>query len=160
MTDDKGHQPGHEWLEIIKRPTQDAFASAFTKNVTLEASILSAPLVGALAIRAFFDATRAMYDQIAFVHETCSETRIQLEWKGRFEGRDVAGTTILSLDAVGAIESIRLYHRPHEQVIAFAGEFARRLRVSAPEGKTITSMACKMEISQCPTMPLATKQSS
>jgi hypothetical protein len=119
--------PGHIWLEIIKRPDQEAFAAAFTKDVVLEASVASAPIVGAVAIRAFFDATRAMYDQIAFVHETRSGARTHLEWEGRFAGREIAGATILAQNAKGAIESIRLYHRPYEQVIAFSAELARRL---------------------------------
>ena len=32
--------PGHSWLEILKRPTLEAFAAAFTKDVVLEASVL------------------------------------------------------------------------------------------------------------------------
>jgi len=118
---------GQAWLEIIKRPTQEAFASAFTQDVVLDTSVASAPIVGAVAIRTFFDLTRAMYDEIAFVHETRSDTRTHLEWEGRFAGRAIAGTTILAHDAEGAIESIRLYHRPYEQVVAFSAELARRL---------------------------------
>jgi hypothetical protein len=68
-----------------------------------------------------------MYDHIAFVHETRSATRTQLEWEGGFAGRDIAGTTILTHNQSGAIESIHLYHRPYEQVIAFSAELARRL---------------------------------
>jgi hypothetical protein len=119
--------PGHSWLEIIKRPSQEAFAAAFTRDVILDASVASAPIVGAVAIRAFFDATRAMYEQIAFVHETRSGARTHLEWEGKFAGREIAGSTILVHNAEGAITSIRLYHRPYGQVIAFSTELARRL---------------------------------
>jgi hypothetical protein len=119
--------PGHNWLEIIMRPSQEAFAAAFTKDVVLDASVASAPIFGAVAIRAFFDATRAMYDQIAFVHETRSGARTHLEWEGRFAGREIAGATILAQNAKGSIESIRLYHRPYEPVILFSAELARRL---------------------------------
>ncbi len=121
------HPPGYRWLEIIKRADEEAFAAAFTKHVVLDASVASAPIVGAVAIRAFFEATRAMYEQIAFVHETRSDTRTHLEWESRFAGREIAGTTILAHNAEGAIESIRLYHRPYEQVIAFSAELARRI---------------------------------
>ncbi len=127
MGPDQALPPGHAWLEIIKRPSQEAFASAFTKDAVLDTSVASAPIVGAVAIRAFFDATRTMYDQIAFVHETRSDTRTCLEWEGRFAEREIAGTTVLTHDAGGKIESIRLYHRPYEQVIAFSAELARRL---------------------------------
>src|ERR1700722_8132169 len=118
---------GQAWIEIIKRPSQDEFALAFTQEAALDASVASAPIVGTVAIRAFFTATRGMYDQIEFVHETRSDSRTYLEWQGRFQGREVAGTTILAYDAQGLIESIRLYHRPYAQVIAFAAELARRL---------------------------------
>jgi len=114
-------------LEIIKRPSQEAFTAAFTKDAVLDASVASAPIVGAVAIRALFEATRTMYEQIAFVHETRTGERTHLEWEGRFAGREIAGTTILARNADGAIESIRLYHRPYEQVISFSVELARRL---------------------------------
>jgi hypothetical protein len=74
MGPDQALPPGHAWLEIIKRPNQAAFALAFTKDVVLDTSVASAPIVGAVAIWAFFDATGAMYDQIAFVHETRSSS--------------------------------------------------------------------------------------
>jgi hypothetical protein len=119
--------PGHHWLEILKRPSQEAFAEGFTHDVVLDASVASAPIVGAGAIRAFFDATRTMYDEIAFVHETRSGARTHLEWEGRFGGREIAGATILVHNAEGAVTSIRLYHRPYEQVMAFSDELARRL---------------------------------
>ena len=32
--------PGQSWLEIIKRPTPEAFAAAFIKDVVLDASVL------------------------------------------------------------------------------------------------------------------------
>jgi hypothetical protein len=127
MSNDQALPAGHTWLEIIKRPSQEAFASAFAKDVVLDTSVTNAPIVGALAIRAFFDATRAMYDRIAFLHETRTDARTHLEWEGRFAGRDIAGTTILAHDAAGAIKSIRLYHRPYDQVILFSAELARRL---------------------------------
>jgi hypothetical protein len=123
--------PDHGWVEIIQRPTQEVFAAAFTQDVVLDTSVASGPMVGATAIRHFFDATRAMDDAIAFVHETSSSSRTCLEWEGSFEGRPVAGTTILARDAVGTIESIRLYHRPYGQVLAFSAELARRLERKA-----------------------------
>jgi hypothetical protein len=127
MGDAQALPTGQAWLEIVKRPSQEDFASAFTEDVVLDASVLSAPIVGAIAIRAFFDATRGMYDRIEFVNETRSATRIHLEWQGRFAGRDIAGSTILAHDAEGAIESVRLYHRPYEQVIAFSAELAGKV---------------------------------
>ena len=34
--------PGHHWLEILKRASQEAFATAFTRDVVLDASVTSA----------------------------------------------------------------------------------------------------------------------
>jgi hypothetical protein len=127
MGRDLDERVGHSWLEIVKRPTLEAFAAAFTKDAVLDASVLSAPIVGVVDIRAFFNETRAMYDSIAFVHETRSATRTHLEWEGQFAGREIAGATILGHDAAGVIDSIRIYHRPREQVIAFSADLARRL---------------------------------
>jgi hypothetical protein len=127
MDHDSPAPVGQAWLEIIKRPSLQAFATAFVTDCVLDASVLRVPIVGVAGIRAFFGATRAMYDRIAFIHETRSATRTSLEWEGEFAGREIAGTTILALDAAGLIESIRLYHRPYEQVIAFSAELARRL---------------------------------
>ena len=119
--------PGSGWVEIIGRATAEAFASAFTEQVLLETSARSKAIAGAAAIRRFFDATRGMYDSIVFVHETATELRIHLEWEGVFQGAPIAGATILTRDAGGKIDRIRLYHRPYEQVIAFSAELARRL---------------------------------
>jgi len=119
--------PGHAWLEVVKRPTPEAFAAAFAKDVVLDASVMAGPITGAADIRRFFDATRVMYDVIAFTSEISAGWRTCLEWEGKFEGRDVAGVTILNRNVTGAIESIRLYHRPHDQVLAFSAALARRL---------------------------------
>jgi hypothetical protein len=79
------------------------------------------------ALRGFFGAERAMYDNISFVHEFQAGSRTCLEWEGKFQDKDVAGTTILNRDPSGAIESIRLYHRPYHQVLAFSAERSRRI---------------------------------
>jgi hypothetical protein len=120
--------PGHAWTEILKRPTQEAFAAAFTKNVVIDTSVATRSIIGPLDLRAFFDASRTMYDAIHFTHETNSGSRTCLEWQGKFRGNDIAGTTILAFDATGVIESIQLYHRPYEQVIAYSAELGRRLK--------------------------------
>lgn len=52
--------PGHAWFETITRDKPEAFASAFTRNAVLKASVLIEPLAGAAAVRAFFTATCAI----------------------------------------------------------------------------------------------------
>jgi hypothetical protein len=120
--------PGHGWLEIVKRPTEQAFAEAFVNDVVLDTSIASQSIVGTAALWHFFEASRTMYDSIRFSHETSAGSRTCLEWEGKFRGRHIAGTTILAFDAAGAIESVQLFHRPYEQVIAYSAELGRRLR--------------------------------
>ena len=122
------NSPGHSWTEILKRPTQEAFASAFSSNVVIDTSIATRSIVGPIDLRSFFDASRTMYDAIHFTHETSSGSRTCLEWEGKFQGKDIAGTTILAFDANGAIESVQLYHRPYEQVIAYSAELSSRLK--------------------------------
>jgi hypothetical protein len=112
--------PGQAWLEIIQRPTEAAFAAAFTKDVVLDASVAGRSIVGPVEVRRFFNVARTLYDAIRFTHETTARSRTCLEWEGVFQGEAIAGATILAVDAEGMIESIRLYHRPYAQVIAFS----------------------------------------
>jgi hypothetical protein len=120
--------PGRVWLEIVRRPTEEAFAAAFATDVVLDTSIASRPIVGPPGIWHFFEASRTMYDTIRFTHETSMGSRTCLEWEGKFQARDIAGTTIIAFDANGAIKSIQLFHRPYEQVIAYSTELGRRLK--------------------------------
>lgn len=119
--------PGHLWSEIIRRPTLETFASAFTTDVVLDASVLPRSIRGAPDVRAFFDATRGMYDSMAFSREENIASRTYLEWAGVFGGRVVAGATILAKDANGLIENVRLYHSPLYLVNEFSAELLRRL---------------------------------
>jgi hypothetical protein len=120
--------PGHVWLEIVRRPTEEAFAAAFATDVVLDTSIASRSIVGPAAIWHFFEASRTMYDTIRFTHETSMGSRTCLEWEGKFQATDIAGTTIMAFVANGAIKSIQLFHRPYEQVIAYSVELGRRLK--------------------------------
>jgi hypothetical protein len=119
-------QPGAAWLEVVSRPTLQAFSSAFSADPILETPVLAEPLVRIKVIYDFFRTTRSMYDHIAFVHEIRSSTRACLEWEGVFQGKSISGATILAYDASGAIERIRLFHFPHKQLNAFLAELARR----------------------------------
>ncbi|MGO4287804.1 hypothetical protein, partial [Bosea sp. TAB14] len=91
-----GTIPGQAWFDIIKRPTVEEFAAAFSPNAVLEASVVSGVVRGATDIRHVFNATRAMYDKIAFVHQADDGASTYLEWEGSFHGRPVAGVTILA----------------------------------------------------------------
>jgi hypothetical protein len=89
---------------------------------------MNASCVGVKSTEAFFSATTGMYDKIAFTHETVDGAKTYLEWEGQAFGMDVAGSTTLSRNGLGLIESIRLYHRPLHMVVQFSAELGRRLQ--------------------------------
>src|SRR5271168_4611891 len=111
--------PGEAWTEIVRLPTLEEFSLAFASDVVLEASVVSRPIVGPIGLWAFFQATREMYERIGFTREIGTK-KMCLEWEGVFAGKPVAGATIITRDDRGAITSVRLHHRPFDQVVAFA----------------------------------------
>jgi hypothetical protein len=119
--------PGEEWTEIVRRPTLEEFSRAFASDVVLEASVVSRPIVGPTGLWGFFQVTRAIYERISFTHEIGTQARMCLEWEGVFASKSVAGATIITRDDRGAITSVRLYHRPFDQVVAFADTISRHL---------------------------------
>jgi hypothetical protein len=127
MTDDHESRPGAEWLGIVVRAAVEDFARAFTIEPVLEASVIPAPIVGVADIHAFFQATRSMYDRIAFTREVRAGAQTYLEWEGEYRAHGVAGVTILTAAANGAIERIRLFHLPFDQVVEFSSDLRRRL---------------------------------
>jgi N-ethylmaleimide reductase len=129
-TDYPALPPGHAWLDVVRRGSKEAFASAFTADVVLEASVTPSPIVGADGLRRFFDATRGMYEAIEFTREATVGSTTHLEWQGQFRGLPVAGATTLVRDAAGCITSVCIYHRPLGQVTAFSAELSRRLQLS------------------------------
>jgi hypothetical protein len=122
-------KPGDGWIAIVRKNGMPEFAAAFAANAVLDASVLSEPRVGADAIASFFAATASgMYDSLTFTNETVDGRKTYLEWEGKAFGRQVAGTTILTRDEAGLIQSIRLYHRPLQMVLEFSKELAKRLK--------------------------------
>ena len=96
----------------------------------MDGSVLTDTLFGVAEIRRLFDATRRMYDTIAFTSEVKTPARVYLEWEGIFQGGFVAGVTVLTKDSAGLIEHVYLYHRPTGQVLAFSKEL--QLLLSQP----------------------------
>jgi hypothetical protein len=124
-----GDHPGARWLAIVGKNGTKEFAAAFAANAVLDSSVLNGPCVGADAIGSFFAATAGgMYDSLVFTNETVDGRKTYLEWEGKAFGKDVGGTTILTRDEAGLIQSIRLYHRPLPIVLQFSRELAKRLQ--------------------------------
>jgi hypothetical protein len=120
--------PGQDWIAVVGKNGTSEFATAFVAQPVLHASVLNAPCIGVEPIAAFFAVTSGMYDRLAFTHETKDSSKICLEWEGKVFGEDVAGTTILTRNDAGLIESVQLYHRPLNIVVRFSAELGRRLQ--------------------------------
>jgi hypothetical protein len=122
--------PGQDWLNVIGRKSPEEFANAFVERPVFEALILRSPQIGIDAISDYFDASRKLFEQIAFVQEARTPDRVFLEWEGRFEGTAISGVTVLSLVSDGRIAKIRIHHFPQERANAFAAALERRDRSS------------------------------
>ena len=120
--------PGQDWIAVVGKNGTSEFATAFVAQPVLHASVLNAPCIGVEPIAAFFAVTSGMYDRLAFTHETKDGSKICLEWEGKVFGEDVAGTTILTRNDAGLIESVQLYHRPLHIVVRFSAELGRRVQ--------------------------------
>jgi hypothetical protein len=138
---DNTSRPGAAWLEIVSRPTLQEFSCAFSADPILEATVVAQPLLGVAAVYDFFCTTRSMYDRIAFVLETRSVVRAYFEWEGLFQGKAVCGVTILTYSTQGAIERIRLFHYPYEQLNSFSAELVRRLSLETESFNTLSRSA-------------------
>jgi hypothetical protein len=138
---DHTSQPGAAWLEIVSRPTLQEFSSAFSVDPILEATVAAKPLLGVAPVYDFFRTTRSMYDRIAFIQENRSIARAYLEWEGVFQGKGVSGVTILTYDAQGAIERIRLFHYPNEQLKSFSVELDRKHSLEMESFNTLSRSA-------------------
>ena len=122
------YAPGQDWIAVVGKSGTSEFATAFVAQPVLHASVLNAPCIGVEPIAAFFAVTSGMYDRLAFTHETKDSSKICLEWEGKVFGEDVAGTTILTRNDAGLIESVQLYHRPLHIVVRFSAELGRRVQ--------------------------------
>jgi hypothetical protein len=116
--------PGRDWGAIIGRKSAEHFAQAFVAQPVLEALVLPSPRAGIAAMRDYFDASRALFEQIAFVREARGPDRVFLEWEGRFAGEPIEGVTILSMAGDGRIARVRIHHYPQNRADAFARALA------------------------------------
>ena len=132
--DPTARRPGENWLALVRKSGTPEFAATFAANPVLYTSVLSGPCAGVETIATVLKASSGgMYDTLVFTHETVDGPKTYLEWEGKAFGKSVAGSTILTRDAAGLIQSIQIYHRPLPMVLQFSAELERRLlgRVSA-----------------------------
>ena len=120
-------ETGSGWLEILTRKEFEDFAGAFTRDVTLETAVTRDVLKGPAAIRSYFNATKTMFQSIAFKSRVSMQGKTYLEWNGVYNGRSMSGVTILGMKGDGRINEIEVYYRPYEQLVLFSAEVASRL---------------------------------
>jgi hypothetical protein len=118
--------PGDEWRAFVRKNGTPEFAAGFIADVSLDTAVMNSSLRGVDLVGAFA-ATAKMYDRLEFTHENVNGPKTNFEWQGQAFGADSAGTTIVTRNEDGLIESIRLYHRPFRAVIQFSAELAKRL---------------------------------
>jgi len=124
-----GDAPGSSWAAVVRTNGTSEFSKAFVPKPILEASVLNGTCIGIDAISEFFAATAGgMYESLKFTHESNDGAKTYLEWEGKAFGAQVGGTTILTRDETGLIESIRLYHRPLAAFLKFSVELENRLK--------------------------------
>ncbi len=127
MSGDQATAAGQDWLEIIRRPTPEAFASAFTEDVALVTSVASAPIVGAGRGAAFL---RCHAGHVRH-HRLQPRDRRGLADMFGMAGQIPGPGCCRSDDPVpghaGPDRGHQLFHSPFEQVMAFSAELAHRL---------------------------------
>ena len=105
----------------------------------LDTTVLNATCFGVEKIGAFFEATGKMFDHLEFTQETVAGRKTYMEWVGQAFGAPIAGTTIVSRNGAGLIESIRLYHQPLSAILRFSSELAKRLEGNLGKAMFATS---------------------
>ena len=127
--DPSAHKPGENWIAIVRKSGLPEFAAAFAANPVLHTSVMSGPCVGVEAVATVIAAsTGSMYDTLVFTHETVDGPKTYLKWEGNAFGKSVGGSTILTRNAAGLIQSVQIYHRPLPMVLQFSAELENRLK--------------------------------
>jgi len=106
-----------EWRAFVRKNGTPEFAAGFIADVSLDTAVMNGSLRGVDLVGAFFAATTKMYDRLEFTHETVAGGRPISNGRVRLSAPTSRGTTIVTRNEDGLIESIRLYHRPFRAVI-------------------------------------------
>ena len=132
-TGSSARKPGEDWIAIVRKNGMPEFAAAFVANPVLHTSVMIGPCVGVEAVAAVFAATAGgMYDTLAFTHEAVDGPKTYLEWEGTAFGKPVGGSTILTRNEAGLIQTVQIYHRPLPMVLQFSAELENRLKGKVP----------------------------
>ncbi|MGW6358995.1 nuclear transport factor 2 family protein [Streptomyces sp. NPDC055092] len=123
-TDQVEAQP---WTKAFAAKDAEAFAAAFAEDVILEASALRRPVEGRENVKAVMGAASGIYEHLVFTHEITEGSRSCIEWEAKaFGGKELRGSTILTVDDEGRIARAVIQHRPLDNLLAFSNELGNR----------------------------------
>lgn len=124
-TDEVEAQP---WTKAFAAKDADAFAAAFAEDVVLEASALRSPVQGRENVKRVMGAASGIYEALVFTHQISEGDRSCIEWEAKaFGGKELRGSTILTVDESGKIVRAVIQHRPLDALLAFSAELGRRV---------------------------------
>ncbi|GAA0380909.1 nuclear transport factor 2 family protein [Streptomyces blastmyceticus] len=125
VTGDVEAQP---WTRAFAAKDPEAFAAAFDENVVLEASALRRPVEGRDNVKQVMGAAGGIYESLVFTQEITAGDRSCIEWEATaLGGKELRGSTILTVNEDGRIVRAVIQHRPLDNLIAFSAELGRRL---------------------------------
>ncbi|WP_229327434.1 nuclear transport factor 2 family protein [Streptomyces sp. UNOC14_S4] len=125
VTDDVEVQP---WTRAFAAKDAEAFAAAFAEDVVLEASALRRPVEGRDQVKQVMGAASGIYESLVFTSEVSEGPRSCIEWEARaFGGKELRGSTILTVNDQGRIVRAVIQHRPLDNLLTFSAELGRRL---------------------------------
>lgn len=124
-TDDVEAQP---WTKAFAAKDPAAFEAAFAEDVVLEASALRSPVQGRENVKQVMGAASGIYEALVFTHEIGDGTRSCIEWEAKaFGGKELRGSTILTVNDEGKITRAVIQHRPLDNLLAFSNELGNRV---------------------------------
>ena len=109
------------WTKAFAAKTPEAFAAAFTEDVTLEATALMRPITGRDSVKVVMAGASAIYESLQFTQQTTDGDRTYLEWQATgMGGQAMSGVTILTTAEDGRIRHVAIHHRPLGALLLFS----------------------------------------
>jgi ketosteroid isomerase-like protein len=109
------------WTKAFAAKTPEAFAAAFSEDVTLEATALMRPIDGRDSVKAVMAAASAIYESLQFTRHTTDGDRTYLEWQATgMGGQSMSGITVLTTGEDGRIRHVAIHHRPLGALLLFS----------------------------------------
>jgi ketosteroid isomerase-like protein len=109
------------WTKAFAAKTPEAFAAAFSEDVTLEATALNRPITGRDNVKTVMAGASAIYESLQFTQQTTDGDRTYLEWQATgMGGQAMFGVTVLTTAEDGRIRHVAIHHRPLGALLLFS----------------------------------------